>query len=57
MWVARFGPKLPQLAETLLTAQAEEPARSGQSGVWRAGMWFVLGGASVLAALGVSKLF
>jgi ubiquinone biosynthesis protein len=49
--IARFGPKLPQLAEAALIRQSVEPEKPKSAPFWRPLGWMVLGGALACAGL------
>jgi len=49
--LARFGPKLPAMAESILVRQAEDPPRPAKRSAWAAGGWGLVGAAVTLAAI------
>lgn len=49
--VARFGPKLPQIAEAALTRQTEIPAKPPKASWWRVAVWMCVGAGLALAGV------
>ncbi|MDJ0627378.1 MAG: 2-polyprenylphenol 6-hydroxylase [Rhodobacter sp.] len=55
--VARFGPKLPQLAEAALIRQSEDPPKPRPAGVLRPVLWMCAGASLTVAAGWMAGLF
>ncbi len=53
--IARFGPKLPQLAEAALIRQSAEPEKPKAAPIWKPVGWMLLGGGLAVLVLWLAE--